>query len=145
MNRKITATVVTAVTLVFGTILVSSVSVAQDVSPPPAFKPLASVSGLMSGQGMMFGQLQKAVADKDTPRRMATIGVLSQVLAELSNVNQYHEVQADYQGWARELSVAAMGISAEASKGTKADDEKMKTLVRSIKNTCGACHDAYQD
>lgn len=145
MNRGITVGGFALGILVLGTILVSGASEAQMISTPPAFKPVATVSGLMGGQGMMFGQLQKAVADTETPRRLATIEVLSQVLAELSNVNQYHEVHTDYQGWARELSATAMGLHEEARKGAQADDDKMKTLVRTMKTTCGSCHDVYQD
>ncbi len=145
MNKRMVAVVGMSGALVLGMIAFSSVSVAEESAKTEVFKPVATVSGLMSGQGMMFKRLQKAVTDKETPRRLATIEVLSQVLAELSNVNQYHETKADYQVWARELRDTALVLSAEARKDDKADDGTMKKLVRSIKSTCGDCHDAYQD
>jgi len=139
------AAVGTSGALVVGLIALSSVSMAGDGVAPGAFKPVASVGGLMSGQGMTFKRLRKAVANPKTHHRYGVIRAMSQVLAELSNVNQYNNDKADYQGWARSLRDTALQLSAEARKGAKADDETMKKLVRSMKSTCGACHDVYQD
>ena len=67
----------------------------------------------------------------------------AEALAELANVNTYHSQKEDYQAWAGQMRDTALELANEAEK-PNADDAKMKKLVNTLKNTCGACHDAYQ-
>lgn len=113
------------------------------VSQPP-FKPVASVGSLMGGQGMVFRRLQKAVTNRNTEHRYEAIEVLSEVLAELSNVNQYHAKKDDYAGWARQLRDEALALGKEAKKGSSAKDNVMRKSLRTLKSTCNSCHDVYR-
>jgi len=110
----------------------------------PSFKPVSSVGALMGGQGMVFRRLQKVVTDRKAEHRYESIEVLSEVLAELSNVNQYNAKKDDYAGWARELRDEALALSKEAKKGGSADDRAMRKSLRTLKSTCNSCHDVYR-
>lgn len=127
-------------------LMVSRVDSAQ---PAPAaaasrpFKPVASIHGLMNGQALLFKSVRKAITNKETPQRLEHIEVYAEALAELANVNTYHSEKEDYQAWAGQMRDTALELAEEAEK-SDADDARMNKLVASLKNTCGACHDAYQ-
>ena len=144
MNRRTSTVVCGLSVVVIGGLVAAGVSQAQDGSSPGPFKPVATVVGLMNGQGMAFKRLQQAVTDRKMEERHKTIQVMAEVLAELCNVNQYNENKADYQGWAREARNLALKLSEEAKKGAGADDNVMRKSLRSIKGQCTACHDVYQ-
>ncbi len=97
----------------------------------------------MNGQGMMFKQIRTAIQNKNTPERGEVIEHLSEVLAELSNVNMYQKDAADYQGWAKTLRDTALELAEEGEVKTP-DEDRLKKLVGEIKSACGACHDKYQ-
>ena len=144
MNRR-TSTVVCGLSVaVIGGLVAAGVSHAQAVSSPGPFSPVATVAGLMNGQGMAFSRLQKAVTTRSMEERHRTIQVMAEVLAELSNVNQYNENKPDYQQMARDVRELALKLAEEAKKGSGADDNVLRKAVRNIKNGCTACHDAYQ-
>ncbi len=145
MNRRLIVTVGALGAMVLGMVVLAGVSNAENGTAPGAFKPVAKVSSLMHGQGMLFKRIKKAIAVAETPHRLGVIKNYSQVLAELSNVNQYNETKADYQAWARELRDEALALSAEAGKAENASNAKLKKLFRALKSTCGDCHDVYQD
>lgn len=107
------------------------------------FKPVAEVHSLMHGQAIMFKQIRAAIQKKSTPERAEVIEHLSQVLAELANVNTYNNDADDYRQWAKTLRDSALELAEEAEKKTL-DEDRMKQLVGEIKSTCGNCHDKYQ-
>jgi len=143
--KRGTSVVLAGFSVVAATVFVyTNATSAQGAARRAPFKPVSSVPGLMGGQGMVFGQLQKAITTRNMDQRHARIEVMAEVLAELSNVNQYHASKDDYATWARELRDAALELSAEAAKGTSADDGMMRRSLRTMKSRCGACHDVYQ-
>ena len=144
MNRRTSTVVCGLSVVVIGGLLAAGVSQAQDGGSPGPFKPVATVVGLMNGQGMAFKRLQKAVTDRKMEERHRTIQVMAEVLAELSNVNQYNENKPDYQQMARDVRELSLKLAEEAKKGSGADDNVLRKAVRNIKNGCTACHDAYQ-
>jgi len=145
MNRR-TSTVVGGLGVVMiGALVAAGVSQAQDGGGSPGpFKPVASVLGLMNGQGMAFKRIQQAVSDRNMEDRHKTIQVMAEVLAELCNVNQYNENKPDYQKWAHDARELSLKLAEEAKKGTGADDSVLRNSLRDIKAKCTACHDVYQ-
>lgn len=144
MDRRMSTVVSGLSVVVIGALMAAGVSHAQDGGSPGPFNPVATVVGLMNGQGMAFKRLQQAVTDRRMQERHKTIQMMAEVLAELSNVNQYNEKKADYQGWAREARDLALMLSEEAKKEAGADDNFMRKSLRDIKAKCTACHDVYQ-
>jgi hypothetical protein len=121
---------------------------ADSSEPPPAgstFKPVAYVHGLMTGQGLVFNQIQQVLTNKKAAQRSEQIDALAQVLAELANVNTLNNEKADYRAWAAQLRDTALQLSAEGKKNQGASEEKLNELFLKVKNTCQACHDVYQD
>ncbi len=123
--------------------MVARVDSAQPVTAQRPFKPVASVHGLMYGQGLLFKKLNEELAKKDDPERFEHIEAYSEALAELANVNSLNSDKQDYQAWAMQLRDTAIDLSKEAKK-SDASDAHMNKLLTKLKNTCGACHDAYQ-
>jgi len=145
MNRRTSTMVFGLSVVMIGALVVAGVSQAQDGGGSPGpFKPVASVVGLMNGQGMAFKRIQQAVTDRNMDERHKSIHVMAEVLAELCNVNQYNENKPDYQRMARDVRELALKLAEEAKKGAGADDNVLRTALRDIKNGCTACHDVYQ-
>lgn len=119
---------------------------AESGEPAPAvpFKPVAKVDAVMTGQGLVFKELQKAINVSKDPKRPEAIAHLSEALAELSNVNIYHAEKDDYRKWATELRDTALQLAKEAETKPAPDNAKMKALLGTLDKTCNACHDAYQ-
>jgi len=114
-------------------------SEAKKAGPP--FKPVASTEALMYGQEYHFDEITELL-DSDAKSRYYDIGVEAEILAELANVNQYHDDREDYIKWCGLMQAEAQKIVAAAKKK---DDAAIKTLVKGInKNACNACHDKYQ-
>ncbi len=118
-----------------------------DSAPPGAsgdqFKPVASVESLMHGQLTFFKEIGKALKNTSDPDRGEEIEEAAEVLAELANVNRFNKDKEDYRAWATQLRDTALQLAHEADKKS-ADEKRMKTLFDNLKNTCAACHDAYQ-
>lgn len=138
--RNVTLTVCLLASCVWCAALVSRVDSAEPSAG--AFKPVASVEGLMTGQVLVFKQIGKLLANKEAPHRGEQIHDLAQALAELANVNTLNSDKSDYQGWAGELRDAAMDLSAAAKQDV--DGDKMGQIINRMKAACGKCHDAYQ-
>lgn len=107
----------------------------------PPFKPVASTESLMYGQEYHFDQIAELL-DSDAKSRYYDIGVEAEILAELANVNRYHDDREDYIQWTEVMKKGCQEIAAAAKKK---DDAAIKELVKSInKNACNACHNKYQ-
>jgi len=117
----------------------------QDVGESAAFKPVASVHSLMEGQGHYFKGLGKLIKNPDAPKRLKYIHRKAEILAELANVNTHNRKEADYRAWAASVRDDALTIAREARKKGNADEAVFKKAFSSMKKTCGACHDVYQD
>ena len=141
--RNVTLTVCLLGSCMFCFLLVSRGDSAEGSSVVGAYKPVAPLHGLMYGQQVMFKGIRKAIGDKTTRDRGEVIEHLSQALAELANVNTYHNEKADYRAWAGQLRDTALEL-AEVAEEKVIDEAKMAKLVGQIKGTCGDCHDAYQ-
>ncbi|MEK6799215.1 MAG: cytochrome c [Planctomycetota bacterium] len=109
------------------------------------FKPVASVEGLMHGQGLVFKELSSLAANKSAKERMENIEGLSQALAEFANVNTFNRDKEDYKAWAAQLRDTALALSKEAEKDKTADEAQITKLMGQLKNTCQSCHDKYQE
>ncbi len=106
-------------------------------TPPVAtFRPIMSQHDLMEWQDRTYDALRKAIGAKK--KEAADHAWL---LAELSNVNAHHSVEADYQLWAGHVRDGAVKI-VEAVKAK--DFDRAKDLARTMNATCDACHDKYQ-
>ena len=119
---------------------------ADSAAPDPtiaAFKPVSSVSSLMHGQGVFFKTIRQELNQPAGKKRNHEIVEAAEILAELANVNRYNNPKQDYRDWAKQLSDQSLELAGEAKK-SDASDEKMKSVVKKMGATCGACHDAYQ-
>jgi len=143
MKRRVSAMVFGSGVVMIGALVVGATQ-AQDGGSPGKFKPVSSVIGLMNGQGMAFKRLQQAVATPTMEERHKVIQVMAEVIAELSNVNQYNQSKADYQKMARETRDEALKLAEEAKKETGANDNVLRSSIRTLKSKCTACHDVYQ-
>lgn len=108
-----------------------------------AFEPVASVHALMHGQGMFFKIIRKELKQPSGEKRNHEIVEAAEILAELANVNRYHNPKQDYRDWAKLVSDLSLELAGEAKKSDPSD-EKMKSLVQKMNATCTACHDIYQ-
>ncbi len=145
MLRRMTLTIGLLAGCVWCFLMVSRVDSAQPAAAASrTFKPVASIHGLMNGQALLFKSIRKATTDKATPQRRERIEGYAEALAELANVNTYHSEKEDYLAWAGQMRDTALELAKEAEK-SDADDAKMKKLMATLKNTCGDCHDAYQE
>ena len=143
MLRRVTLSIGLLAGCVWCFLMVSRVDSAQPAAASRAYKPVASMHGLMNGQAMLFKNIHEALTHKATPQRRGRIGVNAEVLAELANVNTYNSEKEDYQAWAAQLRDTALELAKEAEK-SDADDARMNKLLNTLKNTCSACHDVYQ-
>ncbi len=123
--------------------------VARADNPPgpasdSAFKPAATLVSLMHGQDQQYKAIGDLLADPKARSRTEKLVTAAELLAELGNVNHYHNAKADYSGWADAIRDTALELSREVKKRTAADEGKMKSLHKKLGRTCMACHDAYQ-
>jgi hypothetical protein len=120
---------------------------ADSTQPGPAigpFKPVASVESLMHGQKTFFKKIGEALQNPSMPDRGEEIEEAAEVLAELANVNRYNNDKADYRAWATQLRDTALRLAHEAEE-KNVNEKRMKKLYMKLKDTCGACHDVYQE
>ena len=118
---------------------------------PGTFKPVAPVHDLMEAQEQHFKEIVNRIrarkADSEKPNAKKAkddfkrIGQHAYVVAELANVNQYNEKEADYKKWASEVRdlCIQVALAAKAKDVAKADG-----LVRKIHDKCDQCHDKYE-
>ncbi len=102
---------------------------------------VASISSLMVGQRIMMGELSKAMkSDPTNPKSLEKIAHLSEVLAELSNVNSVGKgKEAAYRGFSRSLRDDSLKLRDHATSESANADE-MLALVSKIKGNCQTCH-----
>lgn len=143
MYRRMALTVVLVFSCAWCMTLVTRADSSQEALPD-VYHPVASVEALMVGQAHFFKEIRKNLKTLNDPGAIHEIEEAAQVLAELANVNRYNKNKADYRQWATELRDTAMQLAGEADKKKNADLARMNNLVGSMKQTCGACHDAYQ-
>lgn len=143
MFRRMALTVCLVASCIWCLALVTRADSALPQQSPVSFKPVASVEALMFGQQVFFKQINEELKKPAGGMRNLDIQAAAEVLAELANVNRHNEAKEDYIGWATDLRDTAVKLAAEAKK-KDADDARMKVLSKSIKGSCGACHDMYQ-
>lgn len=140
--RNITLTICLLTACAWCFTLVSRVDSAEPKAPPAAFKPVASVEGLMHGQLLVFQKIGELVANKNAPKRTEQIHAFAEVLAELANINTLNSDKIDYRRWAGQLRDTSLKLAAAAERN--ADEAEMNKLITTIKGTCQSCHDVYQ-
>jgi hypothetical protein len=107
----------------------------------PPFKPVASTESLMYAQEYHFDHISELI-ESEAKSRYFDIASQGEILAELANINRYHDDREDYIQWCELMKSKSLEI-AEAAK--KKDDAAIKTLVKDInKDACSACHNKYQ-
>jgi flagellin-specific chaperone FliS len=124
--------------------MVAGADSAQSESQSETFKPVASVDSLMHAQVKFFKAAKNAVDDKSMKERGHEIEEAAEVLAELANVNRYNSEKQDWRDWATQVRDRSLKLAREAEK-KDADEEKISGLVKQIGESCGACHDKYQE
>ena len=144
MARKIVLTVFLVGGCVWCLALASRAETMMGDPGPITFKPAASIHSLMFGQQTFYKRLKQELAKPATAGRNEDIHHAAEALAELGNVNRHHRDKADYVQWATQLRDIALDLAKEAAKKTPSDDDRMKKLYLSIKQTCADCHDVYQ-
>ena len=144
MIGRMTLTVCLLGSCIWCLAMVASADSAQGESQTEAFKPVASVHSLMHAQAKFFKAARKAVGDKSMEDRGHEIGEAAEILAELANVNRYNSEKQDWRDWATQVRDTSLELAREAEK-KDADEEKIAGLVKRIGETCGACHDKYQE
>lgn len=119
-----------------------------DTPPAPVksdgFRPAASIASLMAGQKQQFDALVALAADPAAKGRAHKMHEAAELLAEFGNVNIYHQDAADYREWATALRDLSLQVAVEAKKRDKADEAKIKDLVKRIDTACNDCHNKYQ-
>ena len=142
MLRNVTLTIALLVGCTWCFVLATRADSAQPAAG--GFKPVASIHGLMDGQNLLFSKIQELLGDPKAQKRHEQLAGYAEALAELANVNVLKKDKEDYRGFASELRDTSLELAGEASKKQAANDAKMNELFTKIKNTCAACHDAYQ-
>ncbi|MFQ5494472.1 MAG: hypothetical protein ACE5EX_03745 [Phycisphaerae bacterium] len=144
MVRKTVLTITLITGCVWCLALASRADSAHSAPAIGSFKPVATVESLMHGQKHYFKAINRKLRKKNSPKRNGDIAEAAEVLAELANVNRYNKDKDDYRTWATQLRDTALELAREAKKKADASDDRMQTLLASLKSACGACHDAYQ-
>ena len=143
MFRRMALTICLVGSCIWCLALVTHADNSQPGSAVGPFKPVATVGSLMHGQRTFFKEIGAALENPATEDRKEVIEDAAEVLAELANVNRYNEEKKDYRTWATQLRDTALRLAREAEK-KQADEQQMKGYFQKIKETCIACHDAYQ-
>jgi len=143
MVRKVTLTIFLLGGCVWCMALVSRADSAPADSGDSGFKPVSTVHGLMNGQRLLLGQIGEAIENTGMKKRSEQIESFAEVLAELANINTLNSEKEDYRNWAAELRTKSLALAKEAKDN--AGDDAMNKSIQSIKDTCTACHDAYQE
>jgi len=135
----------TACVIVMG---IGALTLLAQVQAPPAanakpFVPAATVDSLMNGQQDYFKAIQDLLekGGKNTKQ----IRISAELLAELANVNHYHNDKKDYRDWAKELQDTSLALAREADKRKSASLDEMKKLLVRIDDVCTACHNVYRE
>lgn len=105
------------------------------------YTPAAEILSLMEGQDLQYKAIKKL-----TSSPTAEVAHHAEVLAELANVNAYHDgarKHKDYLEWAQQLRATSLEL-AEAAKADPIDSGKVTQLFEKIDATCNACHDKHQ-
>lgn len=121
-------------------ILSAGLAVVAEPKPedkPAAFKPAMELEQLMECQNRLFKEVKDGLLDKKWKQASES----AWVLAELANVNQYHNENSDYRGHAKKMMEECVTL-AKALK--KQDEAASKEAVKSVGNACGACHDQFK-
>ncbi len=107
------------------------------------FEPVMPVYALMVEQDRHFEKIRNLIR-KDQEERFAKLRHAGLALAEMANVNTFHEnatEHADYRQWTLDMKADALKLAGFA-KESKLDD--VKRMAKKINTTCNACHDKYQ-
>lgn len=120
---------------------------ADDRPPAPrseGFQPVAPLASLMTGQKQQFETLVALTNDPTAKGRAQRMHEAAEILAEFGNVNVHHHDASDYREWTVALRDLSLQVAAEARKRDKADEAKIKDLIKRIDRTCSDCHNKYQ-
>lgn len=145
MIRRMALTGCLLVACVWCAALVLRTDAAQASAGLADFKPVASVDALMHGQKVFFKDINKHMGKANDPDALHEIEEGAQVLAELANVNRFNSDKPDYRNWATQLRDRALELAEEADKKEMASRARMQGLLQAMRDTCQACHDAYQE
>lgn len=113
--------------------------------PPGVFKPAMPLEALMEEQGHHFERLTELVRNEQEPERLKKLQHEALVLAEMANVNGYHEgavVNQDYKDWTLQMKAQALTLAQLAAEDKK---DALRDAVKQLNATCKACHDKYQE
>ncbi len=113
------------------------------VESTPSFEPVMPLYALMIEQDRHFEQIRNLIR-KDREDRFGRLKQAGMAMAELANVNGYHDEaikHADFRQWTLDIKSDGMKI-AELAREEKLDE--IKQVAKRINNTCSACHDKYQ-
>ena len=101
-----------------------------------AFKPVQDVERVMASQDAMVREIKDAIVDKEWESGETA----AWILAELANVNHYHNQDAKYQGFADKMSEQCVELAKLLGK-RKGDEAKAQ--MTALNQTCTACHDQF--
>ncbi len=104
--------------------------------PAKAFKPVQDVERVMESQDAMVRDIKDAIQDKEWEQGETS----AWILAELANVNHYHNPAPKYQELADKMSTQCVDL-AKLLKKRKADEAKAQ--MTALNQTCTACHDQF--
>ncbi len=106
--------------------------------PPPAkaFKPVQDVERVMESQDAMVREIKDAIVDKEWESGETA----AWILAELANVNHYHNNDPKYKELADKMSTQCVEL-AKLIKKRKGDEAKAQ--MTALNQTCTACHDQF--
>lgn len=144
MARRMALTVCLLGGCVWCLVLATRADSAQAGAAAGEFKPVAPVGSLMHGQMVFFKEITEQLGKPAGGERNHEIAESAGVLAELANVNRHNKDKEDYRGWATSLRDTALELAKEAGKADAADNARMNKLIQTMKATCAACHDVYQ-
>lgn len=104
--------------------------------PAKAFKPVQGVDRVMQSQDAMVREIKDAIVDKEWESGETS----AWILAELSNVNHYHNNDPKYHALADKMAAECVELAKLMNK-RKGDEAKAK--MTAINQTCTACHDQF--
>lgn len=101
------------------------------------FKPVQDVERVMESQEAMVREIKDAIEDKEWKEGETA----AWILAELANVNHYHNKDPKYQGLADKMSEQSVEL-AKLMRKRKVDEAKAQ--MTALNQTCTACHDQFK-
>lgn len=144
MRSHIRALLITPVVLLIALAVGAAQEAGSDGGPKPgasggdALKPLAPHKVLMYWHDQTLSQLNLALSKKDEEK----VERNAWLLAELAAINQRHRDDARFREFAAKVRENAVSL-AEAAKAK--DFERGKGLAKTIRDTCDACHEVYEE